>query len=189
MSPSKNNNARRHYSRRGRVFPHGPAKIVAAVGRHFRHWPPHPAMADLGAGQIAVVCQPADPELGAELDRLGFPAESHRKSRAGTRHVQFHPLCRELDRLEQPNRRLGDCSRRPAASTAGNAATVLEFQAAPPCGGLPAGIRRPCAPPGLAAAAGLRGTEADARQNVENFLETNFVSTGQMSDCGSGTGS
>ena len=41
---------------------------TSVIGHLIRQWQ------TLGARQIAVVCQPADRELGLELDRLNFPA-------------------------------------------------------------------------------------------------------------------
>jgi molybdenum cofactor cytidylyltransferase len=43
---------------------------TSVIGHLIRQWQ------TLGAGQITVVCQPADRELGAELDRLAFPSQN-----------------------------------------------------------------------------------------------------------------
>jgi len=43
---------------------------TSVIGHLIRQWQA------LGAGQIAVVCQPSDLKLGAELDRLAFPSQN-----------------------------------------------------------------------------------------------------------------
>ena len=50
-------------------------------------------MAGPGRGQIAVVCQPADLKLGAELDRLNFPAQNRIENPQPERGMFSSILC------------------------------------------------------------------------------------------------
>ena len=84
---------RRHHSRRGRVVADGPAQIAAAVARHHRHRPYHPAMARTRRGANRRRPPARRRGTGAELDRLNFPVRDRIENPQPERGMFSSILC------------------------------------------------------------------------------------------------